>query len=192
MGDSHHARQVFDLVEHDCESRLLVIDPGSTGSSYAGVIFGGVLPVGIGEVGSCSRSTNTSLGRVQENHRRRRHESEDQSFQDEHGKHALGQDSGSEADIEDNQLYETRQTMRLGETAENNTTDPLQLIRDPIVLASRQLKPAILAATVHPKNLPKYDRQQIAMVKPHVIPAVTLSVSGGRSSRKNNTIVKQT
>ena len=43
-------------------------------------------------------------------------------------------------------------------------------MREPIVLASRQLKPENLAATVHPVNLPKYASEQIATVKAQVIP----------------------
>ena len=42
-----------------------------------------------------------------------------------------------------------------------------------MVLASRQEKPAIFAATVHPVNLPKYDSEQMAIVKPQVMPAIT-------------------
>ncbi len=51
------------------------------------------------------------------------------------------------------------------------TTYPLQLMREPIVLASLQVKPANLAATVQPPNLPKYAKAQIATVYPQVMPA---------------------
>ena len=43
-------------------------------------------------------------------------------------------------------------------------TYPLQLISEPMVLASLQLKPANLAATVQPPNLPKYASAHIATV----------------------------
>ncbi len=49
-------------------------------------------------------------------------------------------------------------------------TNPLQLIKDPIVLASRQLKPVYLAANVHPPNLPMNARMQIAIVNAHIVP----------------------
>jgi hypothetical protein len=48
--------------------------------------------------------------------------------------------------------------------------DPLQLIKDPTVLASRQLKPVYLAAIVHPPNLPVKERTQIAAVNPQMVP----------------------
>jgi hypothetical protein len=41
---------------------------------------------------------------------------------------------------------------------------------EPIVLASLHLKPAYLAAIVHPPNLPKKERQTMAIVKAHVMP----------------------
>lgn len=49
-------------------------------------------------------------------------------------------------------------------------TDPLQLIKDPIVPASRHLKPAYLAASVHPPNFPMKARKQMATVNPHIVP----------------------
>jgi hypothetical protein len=53
----------------------------------------------------------------------------------------------------------------------NRRTDPLQLIKDPIVLASRQLRPAkYLAVMVHPPNFPTNARTQMAMVYAHVMP----------------------
>jgi hypothetical protein len=50
--------------------------------------------------------------------------------------------------------------------------DPLQLIRVPMVLASRQLKPENLAAIVHPPNLPMKARVKIAIVYPQIIPII--------------------
>lgn len=49
----------------------------------------------------------------------------------------------------------------------------MQLIKLPMVLASRHVKPANRAATVQPPNLPEYARTQIATVKPHVIPLLS-------------------
>ena len=45
----------------------------------------------------------------------------------------------------------------------------MQLIKEPIVLDSRQSKPDNLAAVVQPTNLPVYDSAQIAIVYAHVI-----------------------
>lgn len=56
-------------------------------------------------------------------------------------------------------------------------TNPLQLIKDPIVLASRQLKPVYLAANVHPPNLPMNARTQIATVNAHIVPNERISIS---------------
>jgi hypothetical protein len=50
--------------------------------------------------------------------------------------------------------------------------DPLQLIKDPMVLASRQLKPENLAAMVHPPNLPAKARIKIAIVNPQIVPKI--------------------
>ena len=55
--------------------------------------------------------------------------------------------------------------------------DPLQLIKDPIVLASRQWKPEYLAAIVHAPNLLMKARTQIATVNPQIVPNRRTSVS---------------
>lgn len=75
--------------------------------------------------------------------------------------------------------------------AERLSTYPLQLIKAPIVLASRQGNPEILAAIVHPVNLPKNARLIIAMVNAQVMPCnswvnviITVSII-------DSTIVKQ-
>jgi hypothetical protein len=53
------------------------------------------------------------------------------------------------------------------------STNPLQLINDPIVPASRQLKPAkYLAAIVHPPNFPTKAKVQMAIVYAHVMPRI--------------------
>jgi hypothetical protein len=49
-------------------------------------------------------------------------------------------------------------------------TDPLQLINEPMVPASRQLKPAYLAAKLQPPNFPIKARTQIATVNPQIVP----------------------
>ena len=49
----------------------------------------------------------------------------------------------------------------------------MQLIKLPIVLASRHENPENLAAAVHPPNFPKYARAQIAIVYPQVIPLLS-------------------
>lgn len=49
-------------------------------------------------------------------------------------------------------------------------TDPLQLIKEPMVPASRQLKPVYLAAKVQPPNFPVKARTQIATVNPQIVP----------------------
>jgi hypothetical protein len=49
-------------------------------------------------------------------------------------------------------------------------TDPLQLIKEPMVLASRQLKPVYLAANVQPPNFPVKARTQMAAVNPQIFP----------------------
>ena len=49
-------------------------------------------------------------------------------------------------------------------------TDPLQLIKEPMVLASRQLKPVYLAAKEQPPNFPANARTQIATVNPQIFP----------------------
>ena len=49
-------------------------------------------------------------------------------------------------------------------------TDPLQLIKEPMVPASRQLKPVYLAAKVQPPNFPVNARTQIAIVNPQIFP----------------------
>jgi hypothetical protein len=52
-----------------------------------------------------------------------------------------------------------------------NLAHPLQDIKDPIVLASRQLKPAAnRAARLHPPNFAVNATTQIAIVYPHVMP----------------------
>ena len=56
-------------------------------------------------------------------------------------------------------------------------TDPLQLIRDPIVPASRHVKPAYLAANVHPPNLPVKASTQIETVNAHIVPNKRPSIS---------------
>jgi hypothetical protein len=51
------------------------------------------------------------------------------------------------------------------------TTNPLQLIKDPMVLDSRQSKPAkYLAAIQQPANLPMNTEKMITIVYAHVIP----------------------
>lgn len=54
-------------------------------------------------------------------------------------------------------------------------TDPLQLIKEPIVLASRQLKPVYLAASAQPPNFPVKARVQMASVNPHIVPNERIS-----------------
>jgi hypothetical protein len=71
------------------------------------------------------------------------------------------------------------------------STYPLQLIKAPIVLDSRQGNPEILAAIVHPVNLPKNARLIMAMVNAQVMPGngwvnVIITVS-----KIDNTIVKE-
>ena len=56
---------------------------------------------------------------------------------------------------------------------EGLSTYPLQLIKAPIVLDSRQVNPEILAAVVQPQNLPTNARQIMAIVKAQVIPCTS-------------------
>ena len=49
-------------------------------------------------------------------------------------------------------------------------TNPLQLIKEPMVPASRQLKPAYLAANEQPPNFPVKARTQMAIVNPQIVP----------------------
>ena len=72
-------------------------------------------------------------------------------------------------------------------------THPLQLINEPMVPASRQEKPANLAARVHPVNFPKYASAQIATVNPQVMPMVkTLSMWAVRMVNEGRTVIEQT
>jgi len=56
-------------------------------------------------------------------------------------------------------------------------TYPLQLINDPIVPASRQLKPADLAASVHPPIFPVKASTHITTVNAHIVPDERISIS---------------
>ena len=56
-------------------------------------------------------------------------------------------------------------------------TDPLQLINDPIAPASRQLKPAYLAANAHPPNFPTKASAQIKIVNAHIVANERPSIS---------------
>jgi hypothetical protein len=60
--------------------------------------------------------------------------------------------------------------MRYSVIGEHDWTDPLQLIKEPMVPASRQLKPVYLAANVQPPNFPVKARTQRATVNPQIFP----------------------
>ena len=49
-------------------------------------------------------------------------------------------------------------------------TYPLQLMREPTAVASRQLKPSALDENVQPVNLPVKSRTAIAKTNPHAVP----------------------
>ena len=64
--------------------------------------------------------------------------------------------------------------MRHGAIGMHRRTDPLQLIKEPMVLASRQLNPVYLAANVQPPNFPMKARTQMAAVNPQIVPTECL------------------
>lgn len=71
----------------------------------------------------------------------------------------------------------------------------MQLIKDPMVLDSRQLKPAkYLAAMQQPANLPMNAEKMIAMVYAHVIPRtksqkrIALEMEDAPSSNKPRSV----
>ena len=49
-------------------------------------------------------------------------------------------------------------------------TYPLQVIREPTVVASRQLKPSALDESVHPVNLPVKSSVAMKNTNPHAVP----------------------
>jgi hypothetical protein len=76
-----------------------------------------------------------------------------------------------QSDIQHDQLHETRDEMS-DKIKVLFSMYPLQLIREPMALDSRQLNFArYLAASVHPPNLPVKARVQIATVYAQVMPS---------------------
>ena len=53
-------------------------------------------------------------------------------------------------------------------------TYPLQLMREPTAVASRQLKPSALDESEHPVNLPVKSSVAMAKTNPHAVPGETV------------------
>lgn len=149
---------MLNLVQHDKEPLLLVHVVRTMTMTSSSVTLA---VVHMSEVCASSRSACSQLGWVEQHDGRSRHEREQEGFQNEHGENARGEDSGSKTDIEDDELNQSE----IGEImicqfpcmfiCTDVLTYPLQLIKLPIVLASRHEKPAKRAAIVHPPNLPE-------------------------------------
>jgi hypothetical protein len=81
----------------------------------------------------------------------------------------LRKDSRGQPDVEHNEFHQTGPGLEHDNLAENNA-HPLQLISEPIALASRAENPTNRAAMLHAPNLAMNATLQIAAVYPQVIP----------------------